>query len=245
MEITKHFIRAPSTNGSDNSGVNSGIEKCISAGCSETVGRYIRFKESQRRTHKSDCLLDGSGNLVRGDWFPRALYKDQGLWGKRWSIILTQGNHNADWNKDGAKNRVTTESQTNGFSSDTIFCRSKVKEANIAQWSCASEAVVWSRQQPLRKSWTLQKSKGWVSLGDAVYLPGRERKKKTRFALLPATNWIVRITWTGIGFSLLGGGSFFFQLLIIRTMQKLIFLELFNLGSLAPTPRSIWPMCRR
>ena len=46
-----------------------------------------------------------------------------------------------------------------------FFCSSKVREAKVAQLSWASVAVSRSRRISPRNSWTLFKSKGWVSLG--------------------------------------------------------------------------------
>lgn len=91
---------------------------------------------------------------------------------------------------------------------------------------------------------------------EAVYSPGRRRKKKAIaiMSLIAMTNgseeaWamkeIERMTRRGTGLTLFGGGSCFFQADIMREMRKSIFPKMFKRGSGDPTLWNVCPMNRK
>ncbi len=137
-----------------------------------------------------------------------------------------------------------------------FFWRSKVRVPKVAHSKSQSgDCRRQSRRVPMSNC-TWCNAKGCVSDGDAVYSPGRRRKKKARMIISAtatekgfeeccATKAIARRTRSGSGFTRAGGGSCLFQKEIRRERRKSIFPTEFRRGSWDPRLWNVWPTCRR
>mmetsp|Transcript_30800 Transcript_30800/g.69101 ORF Transcript_30800/g.69101 Transcript_30800/m.69101 type:complete len:215 (+) Transcript_30800:111-755(+) len=143
------------------------------------------------------------------------------LWARRWMtrLITARTGHRK---ASPLRPRPMTSPRT------PFFWSVKVSETKVAHRIWASVAVVRSMRVCPMKSWTSVRRKGVDSSADpsTVYFPGRRRKKNAIIimsAVALLKSWLdararyafERRTWTGMGLTRLGGGSSFFQALII------------------------------
>ena len=67
MQVSKHFVRSPSADESDDVGVHLGKEKCRCTRCSETSCRYFVWKKTQCGPQFGHSVADAGGNGIRCD----------------------------------------------------------------------------------------------------------------------------------------------------------------------------------
>ena len=67
MQVSKHFVRSPSADESDDVSVHLGKEKCCCARCSETSCRYFMWKKTQGGSQLCHSIADADGNGICSD----------------------------------------------------------------------------------------------------------------------------------------------------------------------------------
>ena len=136
-----------------------------------------------------------------------------------------------------------------------FFWSRNVREQKVAVRSWASDALGRLSRCCPRKSCTSRASNGVESDGLLAYSPGRSRKKnanpiisaaqvKKGSIIVDATAKIRRRTWTGTGFTLLGGGSSLLYEASMRCNLKSIVPLVVRRGSTSPSWRNVWPTDR-
>ena len=69
VEITKHFVRAPTANEADEVGVNFGTKECHGIGSAKRTYRDVGWEETKGRAHAGDRQSKESCDI---GWFDRA-----------------------------------------------------------------------------------------------------------------------------------------------------------------------------
>ena len=121
MQVSQHLVGAPPSNEGDYFRVNACVEQGICSGSAQAAGRYILSQKSEGGTEVGNSVLQHGGDLCWSDGAPLVAAEARREWSLRRSTRISKVDNSACDGFDRAEGEVSTEAETDDFSSDTIL----------------------------------------------------------------------------------------------------------------------------